>query len=111
MRCISTLAVMRADDPELAAARQQLAAHLAEAGAPPDCPEGIGSWNYQCSIPRRQDNGAIRYVHTFRHNGRIAAGQNVALGVAASLGWWPVGCASLAPPRQPQRRPALRLVS
>jgi hypothetical protein len=111
MQCISTLAVMRADDPELAAARRRFAAHLADAGAPPDCPEGIDAWTYRCSIPRRRDDDAIGYLHVFQHNGRIAAGANFSLGVAASPGWWPVGCPSLAPPRQAQRRPALRLVS
>jgi len=111
MRCIPTLAVMRADDPELAAARWRLALHLEDAGAPPDCPEGIDAWTYRCSIPRRGDDGAIRYLHAFQHNGRIAAGENFSLAVAAAPGWWPVGCPSLAPPRRTRHRPALRLVS
>jgi hypothetical protein len=70
MRCISTFAVMGASDPELAASRRRFAEYLEEtgsmaAGTDPASLWANSSWAYRCSIPRRQDDGAILYVHVF----------------------------------------------
>jgi hypothetical protein len=117
MRCISTFAVMGASDLELDTARRHLAAHLEKAspmagpGTDPASLWASGSWAYRCSIPRRQDNGAILYVHVFQHAQVMTGGDYFSLGVAASPGWWPVGCESLVPRARTQGRAALRLVS
>jgi hypothetical protein len=70
MRCISTFAVMGASDPKLAASRRRFAEYLEEtgcmaAGTDPASLWANSSWAYRCSIPRRQDDGAILYVHVF----------------------------------------------
>ncbi len=120
MRCISTLAVMNNGDHELAAARHRLGEQLAEirSGAglgedeSPDLKSvwGEAGWVYVCSVPRREEDGAIGYVHLFRHRWATAEGRFLSLAVVASPGWWPVGCGSLAP-RRSQTRGVLRLVS
>jgi hypothetical protein len=113
MRCIPTFAVMAAIDPELAVAKRRLAAYFDEAAAGPDAAATSLRSNsvltYLYSMPRRQDNGVIRYVHLFRHD-RIMAGEGY-FSVAASPHWWPVGCPSLQPRGRTQSRAALRLVS
>jgi hypothetical protein len=117
MRCISTFAVMDAIDPELDAARRRFAAHLAETspaaghGTDPASLWASGSWTYRCSIPRRQEDGAILYVHVFQHDRVMTGGGYFSLGIAASPGWWPVGCQSLIPQGRTQGRAVLRLVS
>ncbi len=120
MRCISTLAVMNNSDHELGTARYRLAEQLAEirrgAGLGEEDATDLKSvwaeagWVYVCSVPRREEDGTIGYVHLFRHRWAVAEGRNLSLAVLASPGWWPVGCGSLAP-RRSQARGALRLVS
>lgn len=120
MRCISTLAVMNNTDHELAAARYRLAEQLAEirrgAGLCEDESADLKSvwaeagWIYVCSVPRREEDGTIGYVHLFRHRWAAAEGRYLSLAVVASQGWWPVGCGSLAP-RRSEARGVLRLVS
>jgi hypothetical protein len=86
MRCISTFAVMDAIDPELGATRRRFAAHLAETspaaghGTDPASLWASGSWTYRCSIPRRQEDGAILYVHISPSESppRQAGGRSVA---------------------------------
>lgn len=119
MRCISTHAVMDGGNPELVEARRRLSLRLAEIKASIEGTEDDqaalasvwleSDWTYICSMPRREDDGAIRYLHLFRHH-RDVEGRRLALGIVASAGWWPVGCASLAPFRS-QARGSLRLVS
>jgi hypothetical protein len=117
MRCVSTFAVMGASDPELDTARRHLAAHLEETSpiashvTDPASLRASGSWAYRCSIPRRQNNGVILYVHVFQHARVMTGGGYFSLGVAASPSWWPVGCESLVPQGRTQGRAALRLVS
>src|ERR1700681_307442 len=72
MRCSSTVAVIGASDPELAASRRRFAEYLEEtgstaAGTDPASLWANSSWAYRCSIPRRQDDGAILYVHVIEH--------------------------------------------
>jgi hypothetical protein len=114
MRSIPTFAVMSAIDPEWVAAKERLAAFLEETGLAPDgdgaaeAPENV--LTYLCSIPRRQDNGAIHYVHLFQHDDRFMT-KPAYFHVAASPGWWPDGCRSLPPQRRTGGRALLRLVS
>jgi hypothetical protein len=115
MQCIPTFAVMDAIDPELAIAKRRLAAYFEETGgAVGHGADSAALWpnsvmTYLCSIPRRQDNGAILYVHVFQHD-RATAAEGY-FSVLASPRWWPVDCQSLQPQRRSQSRAALRLVS
>ncbi len=114
MRCIPTCAVMNAIDREWVAAREQLAAFLEEAGPAPhdearaETPDS--ALTYLCSIPSRQGNGVIRYVHLFQQTGRFIT-KPAYFHVAASPGWWPEGCRSLPPQRRTSGRAPLSLVS
>lgn len=120
MICIPTCAVMPASDPELVIARRRLAARLREmkadcdrsgAGGPETAAVWIAEeWIYLCSSPHRENGRAIRYIHIFQHPGLPTGGDRLALAIAASDQWWPIGCASPALPRTP-RRASLRLVS
>jgi hypothetical protein len=119
MRCISTHAVMDNGNPELVEARRRLSLRLTEIKAGMEDAEDSqaalapiwaeSEWSYVCSMPRREDDGAITYLHLFRHPATLE-GRRLSLGVIASPGWWPIGCASLAPFRS-QARGSLRLVS
>ena len=114
MRCIPSFAVMSATDPEWVAAKQQLAAFLNDTGLASgrDAQEEVADNppSYLCSIPCRQNDGVIRYVHLFEHNRRFTT-KPAYFHVAASAGWWPEGCRSLPPLRRTGGRAPLRLVS
>jgi hypothetical protein len=113
---------MGESDLELAKARQQLrerlalmAGHLVGAAdampqAAAAAPWNAQQWRYLGSAPCRADDGTIVYVHGFRHATMTLAGEPLALAVAASPGWWPVGCGQRAP-RRSAPRGKLRLVS
>jgi hypothetical protein len=114
MRCIPTCAVMNAIDREWVAAREQLAAFLESTGPAPDddaraeAPDS--ALTYLCSIPCRQSDGVIRYVHLFEQTGPFTT-KPVYFHVAASPGWWPEDCRSLPPQHRTSGRAPLSLVS
>lgn len=121
MRCVPTCAVMDEGDTELAWARRQLQERLslmarhvtgaADATLSGDAmPWNMLQWRYLGSVPWREDDGAIVYVHGFRHATIIAAGEPLAMAIPASPGWWPIGCSERAP-RRSTPRGKLRLVS
>jgi hypothetical protein len=114
MRCIPSFAVMNATDRELAVARQQFTAFLKDAGLLPDhdvpAEASDSALTYLCSIPCRQGDGVIRYVHLFQHDDRFTKKRDY-YHVAASPDWWPEGCRSLPPQRRTSGRAPLRLVS
>ncbi|HKW54488.1 MAG TPA: hypothetical protein VJO12_12400 [Stellaceae bacterium] len=122
MRCVPTCAVMDEGDAELAWARRQLrdrltlmARHLTGAvDAMPQTEHGapwnVQQWRYLGSAPWREDDGAVVYVHGFRHATMSMAGEPLAIAVPASPGWWPVGCGERTP-RRSAPRGKLRLVS
>ena len=120
MKSIPTRAVMPEGEPELAIAWGHLITRLQELEAECKMRERDGpetetlwsgrNWHYLCSIPRREDDGDIAYIHLFLHRGLGPAGDKLVLGVPSSKDWWPRGCASLPLQRTPARA-ALRLVS
>jgi hypothetical protein len=122
MRCVPTCAVMDEGDAELASARRQLQERLAlmarhvtgTADAMPlsgdATPWNMLQWRYLGSVPWREDDGAIVYVHGFRHATITVAGEPLAMAIPASPGWWPLGCSERAP-RRSTPRGKLRLVS
>jgi hypothetical protein len=114
MRCIPTCAVMNAIDREWVAARRQLAAFLEETGPTPDDDARVeapdSALTYLCSIPCRQSDGVIRYIHLFQQTGRCVT-KPAYFHVAASAGWWPEDYRSLPPQRRTSGRAPLSLVS
>ncbi len=122
MRCVPTCAVMEQTDHELACARQQLRERLsllarclsssgdAMPDAEPDAPWHERDWEYIGSAPWREDDGAIVYLHGFRHMRLMQDGGPLTLAILASPGWWPIGCGYRAP-RRTAPRGRLRLVS
>jgi hypothetical protein len=113
MRCIPSFAVMNATDGEWAVAKAQLVAFLKDTNQSSD---DLGSevpgstLTYLCSIPYRQDDGAIRYAHLFQHHDPFIREPEY-FHVVASPGWWPQGCRSLPPQQRTSGRAPLRLVS
>jgi hypothetical protein len=114
MRCIPCFAVMSVADREWVAARQQTVAFLKENGLTPDgdTPPGMveSALTYLCSIPCRQNNGIIRYVHLFQFHPQLVT-KPTYFHVVASPGWWPEVCRSLPPRHRTSGRAPLRLVS
>ena len=115
MQCIPTCAVMDTTDPELVSAKAHLTAYFTAAKllARPDpvsaAAQPTANPIYLCSIPRRQENGAISYVHIFRPNRPAPPADFIYL--PASPRWWPANCHSLQPLRRTQQRATLELVS
>jgi hypothetical protein len=121
MRCILTRAIMDRADPEYATALRSLAQQSTamrryltrEAGTGTvDDPKAwsIDNWQYLASVPFREDDNTIRYVHVFRHMRLMHNDAPLATGIPASAAWWPVSCHSAAPQRTPSRA-RLKLVS
>lgn len=111
MLCIPTLVVLSDQDPELAhalLAMRSRTALLEKIGVGE--PEAADTWRYMASIPFREDNGIVSYVHVFRTESGQPGDPPRAMGVAASPGWWPSDHRSLAP-RRTAPRARLRLVS
>lgn len=114
MRCIPSFAVMNATDRELAVAKEHLVAHLQEAGLTPANGSSVtvcdSALSYLCSIPCRQDDDVIRYVHLLQHQDPLMIKPEY-FHVTASADWWPENCRSLPPQRRTSGRAPLRLVS
>jgi len=121
MRSVPTFAAMNETDPELAHACGQLRRQLRLVK------DGLGAsaravlqgkvsawetsnWRYFASGPARGSDGAIRYMHFFRHATLEIGGAPLSLVIPASAEWWPVGCSELTPNRTAPRA-KLRLVS
>ena len=113
MRCVPSFAVMNATDREWAVAKDQLVAFLMESNPTPNDSESElpdTAMTYLCSIPYRQDDGAIRYVHLFQYQDPFMIKPEY-FHVVASPAWWPDGCRSLPPQARTSGRAPLRLVS
>jgi hypothetical protein len=114
MRCIPSFAVMNATDREQAAAKEHLVAYLQEAGLTPANDPSVtacdSALSYLCSIPCRQDNDVIRYVHLFQYQDPFMTKPDY-FHVTASADWWPENCRSLPPQHRTSGRAPLRLVS
>lgn len=125
MRSLPTFAAMPESDPERAIARRQLrqqlrllreslgpAARSLLSGEVSAWDEA--NWDYFASAPARAADGTICYLHFFRHGKINIGGAPLSLTIAASDGWWPLGCTDVPPPhlgRTTASRPRLRLVS
>jgi hypothetical protein len=114
MRCIPSFAVMNATDREHVVAKEQLVAYLRDSNlaaanglAVAECDSAL---TYLCSIPYRQDDGVVRYVHLWQHDDRFMTKPEY-FHVTASPDWWPEGCRSLPPQHRTSGRAPLRLVS
>jgi hypothetical protein len=113
MRCIPSFAVMNTTDRERAVAQGQLVAFLKETDPSWDDPGPEAAENaltYLCSIPYRQDDGAIRFAHLFQRDDPFGTKPEY-FHVTASPEWWPQGCRSLPPQQRTSGRAPLRLVS
>lgn len=114
MRCIPSFAVMNATDRERAVAQGHLVAYLQEAGLltanEPPAAARDSAPSYLCSIPFRQDDDAVRYVHLFQHQDASMIKPEY-FHVTASPDWWPENCRSLPPQHRTSGRAPLRLVS
>jgi hypothetical protein len=115
MLCVPTRVRAAPDDPEMARALCGLLVELrrrelTDGSDITQTHRGV-RWQYLCSMPFRNDNGSLAYLHLFHHACHAATDGPLTLGIPASPSWWPDSSSEILSPRTSRPTARLRLVS